>query len=117
MNINSGQVRPALLPVGLEAFSFHQTPVLVIENFWSAEERTQFRQAMNRANWNQLARFVVRAAGLPQFRELGEGRDRPTARPTPAEPLGDALHSAVYRVISEHHQAAFGLQLLFLWCR
>jgi SM-20-related protein len=54
MNINSGQVRPALLPVGLESFSFHQTPVLVIENFWSAEERTQFRQAMNRANWNQL---------------------------------------------------------------
>lgn len=54
MKIKSGQVRQAPLPVGLESFSFHQTPVLVIENFWSAEERTQFRQAMNRANWNQL---------------------------------------------------------------
>lgn len=54
MKIKSGQVRPALLPVDLETFSFHRTPVLVIENFWSAEERNLFRQAMERANWNQL---------------------------------------------------------------
>lgn len=54
MKIVSGQVRPSQLPSGLEAFSFHKTPVLVIENFWSAEERSQFRQAMERANWNQL---------------------------------------------------------------
>ena len=116
MNIKSGQGGQALLPVGLDTFSFHKTPVLVIENFWSAEERARFRQAMNRAKWNQLQDLSY-APGLPQFRELGEGRDRPAARPASAEPLGDALHSAVYRVISEHHQAAFGLQLLLLWCR
>lgn len=54
MKIVSGQVTPSQLPGGLEAFSFHKTPVLVVENFWSAEERLQFRQAMERANWNQL---------------------------------------------------------------
>ncbi len=54
MKIVSGHVSHARSPVGLEAFSFHKTPVLVIENFWSAEERGLFRQAMERANWNQL---------------------------------------------------------------
>lgn len=54
MKIVSRQVGSSQLPGGLETFSFHKTPVLVIENFWSAEERSQFRQAMERANWNQL---------------------------------------------------------------
>ena len=54
MKIVSGQVTSSQLPQGLETFSFHTTPVLVIENFWSAEERGQFRHAMERANWNQL---------------------------------------------------------------
>ncbi len=54
MKIVSGQVGQAQSPAGLESFSFHTTPVLVVENFWSAEERGQFREAMERANWNQL---------------------------------------------------------------
>ena len=54
MKILSGQVSRALLPIDLGTFSFHKTPVLVIENFWSAEERGLFRQAMERVNWNQL---------------------------------------------------------------
>ncbi len=54
MKIVSGQVGQAQSPAGLESFSFHKTPVLVVENFWSAEERGQFREAMERANWNQL---------------------------------------------------------------
>ncbi len=54
MDITSGQVMQARLPSGLDTFSFHKTPVLVVENFWSAEERAQFREAMDRANWNQL---------------------------------------------------------------
>jgi SM-20-related protein len=54
MKITSGCVQPAQSAVDLEAFSFHRTPVLVIENFWSPEERGQFREAMQRANWNQL---------------------------------------------------------------
>ncbi|WHZ15839.1 MAG: hypothetical protein OJF52_002685 [Nitrospira sp.] len=54
MKITSGQVRPAQPSADLDAFSFHQTPVLVIENFWSADDRSLFREAMQRANWNQL---------------------------------------------------------------
>jgi len=54
MKTTSGRVQPAQSARDLETFSFHQTPVLVIENFWSAEERAQFREAMQRANWNQL---------------------------------------------------------------
>lgn len=54
MNITSGQVGSAQPPSDLEGFSFHQTPVLVIEDFWSADERRVFREAMQRANWNRL---------------------------------------------------------------
>ena len=54
MNITSGLVQPAQSAAALEAFSFHETPVLVIENFWSVEERGQFREAMERAHWKRL---------------------------------------------------------------
>lgn len=32
-------------------FSFHDEPVLVLESFWSAEERANFREAMQRSQW------------------------------------------------------------------
>lgn len=35
-------------------FSFHNHPVLVIENFWTAEERHYFQRAMQRAAWAPL---------------------------------------------------------------
>ncbi len=54
MKITSGQVRAAQASEDLDGFSFHETPVLVIENFWSADERGHFREAMQRVNWNQL---------------------------------------------------------------
>lgn len=54
MNIKTAQVQQGQSAADLDAFSFHQTPVLVIENFWSAEECGQFREAMQRANWNHL---------------------------------------------------------------
>ncbi len=54
MKITSGHVRQSQPAVGLESFSFHKTPVLVVEDFWSPEERNRFRAAMQRANWNQL---------------------------------------------------------------
>ena len=38
-----------------EQFSFAQDPVLVLENFWSAEERRMFREAMERSTWTALA--------------------------------------------------------------
>ncbi len=42
--------------------SFHENPVLVVENFWSAEERQYFREAMARAAWKSLV-------DLPKVRE------------------------------------------------
>jgi SM-20-related protein len=39
----------------LSAFSFHKSPVLVVENFWCAEERKFFRDAMSHVAWRSLA--------------------------------------------------------------
>jgi SM-20-related protein len=46
----------------LQSFSFRQSPVLVVENFWSADERQYFRDAMNQAAWKSLS-------DLPKVRE------------------------------------------------
>jgi SM-20-related protein len=54
MDIASGLVQPAQSALALDTFSFHETPVLVIENFWSVGERAQFREAMERAHWKPL---------------------------------------------------------------
>ena len=37
-----------------ERFSFHEHPVLVIEKFWTDEERQYFQHAMKRAAWKTL---------------------------------------------------------------
>lgn len=39
----------------LSSFSFHKNPVLVVENFWSAEERQFFREGMGQAEWRSLS--------------------------------------------------------------
>jgi SM-20-related protein len=39
----------------LSSFSFHKNPVLVVENFWSPEERQFFRQGMDQAEWRSLS--------------------------------------------------------------
>lgn len=41
-----------------ESFSFHEHPVLVIENFWTSAERNYFRQAMHRARWKRLGEMA-----------------------------------------------------------
>ncbi|MDF0666159.1 MAG: 2OG-Fe(II) oxygenase family protein [Nitrospira sp.] len=46
----------------LSSFSFQSSPVLVVENFWSSEERQCFRSAMNQAVWKSLS-------DLPNARE------------------------------------------------
>lgn len=46
----------------LSAFSFRTSPVLVVEDFWSAEERQFFREGMNHAAWKSLSE-------LPNVRE------------------------------------------------
>lgn len=38
----------------LPAFSFHANPVLVVEDFWSSDERRDFREAMGQARWTSL---------------------------------------------------------------
>ena len=40
---------------GLPSFSFQRTPVLVVEDFWSAEECRFFREGMNQAIWKSLS--------------------------------------------------------------
>lgn len=46
----------------LAGFSFRENPVLIVENFWSADERQYFREAMKRTAWKSLA-------DLPHVRE------------------------------------------------
>ena len=46
----------------IKTFSFQRSPVLVVENFWSAEERQFFRDRMNQAAWKSLS-------DLPNVRE------------------------------------------------
>ena len=46
----------------LSSFSFHKNPVLIVENFWSAEERQFFRDGMRQATWKSLS-------DLPKVRE------------------------------------------------
>ncbi len=37
-----------------QAFSFHDDPVLVVEEFWTPAERKTIRDGMDRANWKSL---------------------------------------------------------------
>ncbi len=46
----------------LASHSFQENPVLVIEDFWSPEERQYFREAMTRASWKSVQ-------DLPNVRE------------------------------------------------
>ena len=45
-----------------DSFSFRQSPVLVVENFWTPDERRFFRERMNQAVWKSLS-------DLPHVRE------------------------------------------------
>jgi SM-20-related protein len=58
MDTAPSTIRPADLP----SFSFQSRPVLVVEDFWSAEERQFFRERMNQAVWKSLS-------DLPNVRE------------------------------------------------
>lgn len=53
-------------------FSFHDDPVLVVENCWTAVERRQFRDAMERSSWQLLHERAWRPRCLPQLRELAQ---------------------------------------------
>ena len=49
-------------PAELSLVSFQRTPVLVVENFWSPDERLYFREKMKQASWKSLS-------DLPNVRE------------------------------------------------
>lgn len=54
MNSQAGVARWTVSVDELSGFSFHATPVLVVEEFWSPEERRYFREAMAEAAWKSL---------------------------------------------------------------
>jgi SM-20-related protein len=45
--------------------------VLVIENFWSAEERQYFREVMTKASWKSLQDLPNVRGGFSKLWELG----------------------------------------------
>ena len=49
-------------PADVSSVSFQRNPVVVVENFWSPDERQFFREKMNRAPWKSLS-------DLPNVRE------------------------------------------------
>jgi len=51
-----------LPPADMRSFSFRRSPVVVVENFWSPDERQYFREKMNQASWKSLS-------DLPNVRE------------------------------------------------
>ncbi|MBI3356292.1 MAG: hypothetical protein HY038_05905 [Nitrospirae bacterium] len=57
-----GVMPSAVKLADLSSFSFRTSPVLVAENFWSAQERQFFREGMNQAVWRSLL-------DLPNVRE------------------------------------------------
>ncbi|MDZ4733294.1 MAG: 2OG-Fe(II) oxygenase family protein [Nitrospirota bacterium] len=62
MSIQPESVSQAGPLANLSSFSFHANPVLVVENFWSPEERQFFREGMGQAVWKSLV-------DLPKVRE------------------------------------------------
>lgn len=62
MSLRAESMSEAVSLADLSAFSFHKNPVLVVENFWSKEERQFFREGMHQAAWKSLA-------DLPKVRE------------------------------------------------
>ncbi len=62
MSIQPESVPQTVPLANLSSFSFHTNPVLVVENFWSSEERQYFREGMGQAVWKSLV-------DLPNVRE------------------------------------------------
>ncbi len=54
MKSQAGLLQSTLASVDLSSCSFHTSPVLVVENFWSLEERQYFRDAMATASWKSM---------------------------------------------------------------
>ncbi len=46
-------------------FNFHKDPILVLEDFWTTEERAFFREAMSRTKWKALSEMPEVLAAFP----------------------------------------------------
>ena len=46
-------------------FDFHKDPVLVLEDFWSADERARFREGMSQTKWKALSEMPEVSAAFP----------------------------------------------------
>ena len=57
-----------------ETFSFHDDPVLVLENFWGAAERQHDTRCDDACEMDGVERYAPRLPRFPQFGELEEGR-------------------------------------------
>ena len=55
MSIHGEPMSESVSLADLSSFSFHKNPVLVVENFWSPEERQFFREGMSQAEWRSLS--------------------------------------------------------------
>ena len=102
----------------LPAFSFHKNPVLIVENFWSLEERQFFREGMHQAAWRSLADLQQVREDFPQAgnwakAEIGlvQGQRLLTRLQLPCI---QAYHSGLHGVLSEYHRATRGFQLLLV---
>lgn len=62
MNEPTGMLPSTVALADLSSFSFRTSPVLVVEDFWSSDERQYFREAMATASWKSLQE-------LPNVRE------------------------------------------------
>jgi SM-20-related protein len=54
VNSQTGLSQSIVSPTDLSSFSFQKSPVLVVESFWSLEERQYFRDAMAKASWKSM---------------------------------------------------------------
>jgi SM-20-related protein len=54
VNSQTGLSQSIISPTDLSSFSFQKSPVLVVESFWSLEERQYFRDAMAKASWKSM---------------------------------------------------------------
>ena len=48
-----------------QKFSFHQDPVLILEDFWSKEERNMFLEATNKAEWKKCSEIQATKLAFP----------------------------------------------------
>lgn len=55
-----------------DGFSFHQDPVLIVENFWTAEERQVFRRGLASAPWTSLAEMPQVRKAFPNCGNWGK---------------------------------------------